>query len=358
MGPLNNCMNRINGWSQPINPTTGQPQGFARRHIATRVATACCFPQEIAAIVQNALLSVVQAPCAVLKLGVGTAACIFKSSDLLQKLNNKLPYSLTDFMRTVARVIGYAIGAFSTITLGALISPSANFRLHCALGLVSNQREAALKALLEKQELKKQEEVAEGILKTLLETQEAQEDIKDMLKNLSQSATKPVETIDPVVQNEAQSKPEQEVLREVPNENKGSEVQKEPAESIETGIPEATHFEESAAPGEESAAPGLNGINEEKEEVKQDPEGAEVKEEYVAKHIGEDSQQLGRSDKNSGVAKGRYKKYAPAKNQNWLVAKVGGLWETAASGISGAGRFGMRAAKGSLQMAKDVVFSG
>lgn len=142
MEPFNNVMNGINDWSLPRNPYTNEPQSFFKREVATRVATVTVgAPVEITAVAQNIFRAVTNGVFIPLKIVVNVFSCI-SGSNSLDDLDDFLP-KVQSFLKAVYRVVAYAIGTFSTFTLG-FISPSANFKLHEALGLAENRRERDL----------------------------------------------------------------------------------------------------------------------------------------------------------------------------------------------------------------------
>jgi len=152
----------MDDWSQPVNLHTGATQGFNKRHILPRIVNGtCALPTEVIAVVENIFLTPITAASSVLKIGVKGLAWI-SGSETLEKVDQKLP-GVTDFLKTVANVIRYAIGAISTSTLG-FFSPSLNFKFHTSvLGIVVNRREAFVKAALEEEEARKAAELAKKI---------------------------------------------------------------------------------------------------------------------------------------------------------------------------------------------------
>lgn len=136
---LNNLMNRVDGWGQPNNPETNEPQGVFKRVFATRAATvAFGVPLEVAAVAENVFKATVKGIFIPVRLAVNTFSCL-TGSEACEDCNDKLP-KVKSFLRAVYRVAAYAIGTFFTLTLG-FISPAANFKLHAALGLAENRRE-------------------------------------------------------------------------------------------------------------------------------------------------------------------------------------------------------------------------
>lgn len=162
MSPLNNLMNRVDGWSQSLNPETDEPQGFFKRVVAGRLATVVFgVPLEVAAAAQNVFKTFYKGVFMPLKVVANTISCV-SGTDALDVLDEKLP-KYKSFFKAVYRVAAYAIGTFFTLTVG-FISPAANFKLHAVLGLGVNERERdqqAAAALIDIENAKK----AEAVLK-------------------------------------------------------------------------------------------------------------------------------------------------------------------------------------------------
>ena len=212
MEPLiNPIMNQVECWSQ--NNEKGI-QGWAKRHVLTRGVTVLVgVPLEIATIVQNIIAAPFYAVGASFEL-VTKSFRMCSSSEILRKIDEALP-SPKQFIKTVLRVAAYIVGTFSTLFIG-FISPSANFRLHCAvpfLELSTNFRENKIKAeykrkLEEEQQKRAQEEAqAEEILAAvaaMLERAEieAEREANNLLKNPEE--VKPEETKVVTQQVEAQ----------------------------------------------------------------------------------------------------------------------------------------------------------
>ena len=186
MHALNNWMNRIDGWRHSVD-ANGNPRSFFKKEILSRFGTALVgTPLEIAAVAQNIIAAPITAVGVVAKLGVKTVRCV-TSAEFFKKLDNALP-SLKDFIRTVLRVFAYAIGAFSTATIG-FISPDLNFAAHCKvpfLHLAYNKQQQIDQAAVEVQrqrtaeeELKAHEEQAlYDTVAKLIEDQQIEEDKK------------------------------------------------------------------------------------------------------------------------------------------------------------------------------------
>jgi len=154
MGPFMETMCNIDRWSKPVDPQTGAANSVFLRYGVTRAASVVvAAPTAIVAAAQNALYTPFIAAGAVLRLGVKTIACLSSPESALNKFANKLP-SVVDFLKTVARVAGYAIAAFTSATLGFL-APVVNMKMLQSCGLVVNKREEAIKAELAEEEAKR-----------------------------------------------------------------------------------------------------------------------------------------------------------------------------------------------------------
>lgn len=154
MGPLNNILNRINTWSNP------ETNAF-KKVIGTRVTNLLVStPLEIAAIAQNILLTPVYAASTVFK-GFTKVVALVTGSQAIKNFEAKLP-GFTKLLNAIAGIVAYTIGAAFTATLGVL-SPRANFAVHCGLGLVSNKKQNAAIAELEAIEFQKFQEELNAI---------------------------------------------------------------------------------------------------------------------------------------------------------------------------------------------------
>lgn len=151
MIPVNELLNRVNEWNAPEYNTF-------KRHVGTRLtnlyATA---PTQALAVAQNILIVPFQAVGVALNAGVKVVTMI-NGSQAAKDFRAKLP-DLTDLVRTVARIVLYAIGTALTATLG-VISPETNFTVQCALGLAINQREEAIKNALIEAEMERLNQAA------------------------------------------------------------------------------------------------------------------------------------------------------------------------------------------------------
>lgn len=131
--PLHNLLNRIDGWSESGSTFKGV--------IGARAANlVVAVPTELGAVAQNVLLTPVQAAGIILGLGARVVAFISGSATVKQ-FQESMP-GLTDFLRTVARIVAFSIGTGLTATVG-VVSPTANFKAQCALGLVYSEKQEA-----------------------------------------------------------------------------------------------------------------------------------------------------------------------------------------------------------------------
>lgn len=153
MVPVNELLNRGNDWN------TCQANNAFKRFMAPRVANLCLVaPLEAVAVAQNILIVPVQSVGIVLNVGAKMISVI-SGSKAVKNFQEKMP-NLTDLVRTIARIVTYAVGSVLTATLGVL-SPYANFKVQCALGHAINRREEAIKvALLEAEITKLADEAA------------------------------------------------------------------------------------------------------------------------------------------------------------------------------------------------------
>ena len=153
MVPVNELLNRGNDWN------TSQSKNAFVRFVAPRVANLTLVaPLEAVAVAQNILIVPVQSVGIVLNVGAKVIYAI-SGSKAVKNFQENMP-NLTDLVRTIARIVTYAVGSVLTATIGVL-SPYANFRVQCALGHAINRRQEAIKvALLEAEIAKLAEEAA------------------------------------------------------------------------------------------------------------------------------------------------------------------------------------------------------
>lgn len=225
MSPLNQVMNRVDSWGQKVDEI-GIPQSWAKRHLLTRAITfAAGVPVELTAALQNIIATPVYAAGVVGKLATKTLR-VCSSSEFLKNLDEVLP-GPAQLVRTVLRVVAYAIGAIFTGTLGVL-SPSANFRLHCSVpfvDLTTNVREAKLKSEwqqkieAEKQKRAEEEAQAEEILAAVAAMLEKAEMEAEKEENERRAAAELAKTAE-------QQKTGQEVVARVDDVSSSEEIAK------------------------------------------------------------------------------------------------------------------------------------
>lgn len=220
MGPVNNILNRINTWNDP-------EVGAFKRVIGARAANVfVTVPTELAAVAQNVLLAPVYTASTALKLSAKTVAYI-SGSETVKNFEAKLP-GFTELLRTVARIVAYSIGTILTATVG-VISPKANFNMHCALGLAIDKREEVVKITFE--EIKANEAAEKIEEQRVVELQE--------LENLATAYT-PADKIETeAAEDKALQDDFAELLTEVPVEENDvantliEEIEYQPEEEIE-----------------------------------------------------------------------------------------------------------------------------
>lgn len=149
---VNALLNRAHDWQHSKN------NGFTR-HIAPRItnlfATA---PFEGLAIAQNIIMAPIQVLGVTLNCGAKLVSCI-SGSKSVKNFQAKMP-DFTDLLRTITRIFTYTIGTLLTATVG-FISPSANFKIQCALALAINRREELAKMAILEAELERLTALAE-----------------------------------------------------------------------------------------------------------------------------------------------------------------------------------------------------
>lgn len=148
MIPISGIMNHISEMAHAETLFT--------KHISTRVAVLFgAFPLELCASLENAIKLPFQTSLALVKLAC-KAIDLCHDSQSIKNVTDKLP-GLSDLIKTVLKIAGYAAGAFVTLSFG-ILRPYDNFRLHAAFQLVKNEKvlaekkAAELKALTERQE--------------------------------------------------------------------------------------------------------------------------------------------------------------------------------------------------------------
>ena len=152
------------------------------RYVTSRLAAVPVLGAEVMAIAKETLIT---APSKMISLVAGLGArviSVISGSEAMKKFAEKQS-DLTDFLRTVGKIVVSVIGIGLTSTIG-IISPDANFALHCKLGLAINQKE-------ELDSLQKEWEVINGQIRHLaIEQAEtiaeriAKEEVKEEAKKI------------------------------------------------------------------------------------------------------------------------------------------------------------------------------
>ncbi|MBA3815856.1 MAG: hypothetical protein H0X29_04930 [Parachlamydiaceae bacterium] len=148
---VNNFLNRVEAWGNNFNPETFEEQGWCKKNVATRFATFFVGSVlDVTAVAKEALTAV----CVPAKIVLNKIS-IISGSEGINSIERELP-STTSLFKTVYRVLAYALGAFSSLTLGVL-SPSLNFRFHCYLGIAKNhiERDQEISSFLQQVEYDK-----------------------------------------------------------------------------------------------------------------------------------------------------------------------------------------------------------
>lgn len=147
---LNTALNHAEDLSKPVNPVTGEAQGWVGRTVKPRLFNAFnTAPREVGLIAANTFGVVLATPAAVIKTVIVKPIAFISSSQAVKDFNDKLP-SLTAVLKTVARIIQLVVGLASTVLFGVFLSPSLNFKAHIALGLAKDLRkEEAAQAVVE-----------------------------------------------------------------------------------------------------------------------------------------------------------------------------------------------------------------
>lgn len=157
MGPLNELMNKVDGWCQLANQA-GEPQGVLVRYGVTRaVSVLGCAPLEIGAVAQNAVYGFAQGIALPFQVLSNTFSWISGSEccDFISRGKSTIEL-VSDLLATVYKVAAYAIGTASTVILG-FAAPAANLSIHSRAGIFENRREVAL-AVLNAQKAKELDE--------------------------------------------------------------------------------------------------------------------------------------------------------------------------------------------------------
>ena len=153
MAPLDRLMNRVADMTHS--------NSIFKQHVLSRATVmAGCLPLEAIAVAQNLIKLPFEAVLMTIKVPVKIVnACLHSAN--LKNFEERLPGPL-QLIKTAFKVIGFAIGALFTGTLG-ILSPYRNFRLHTALDLVSDEK-AAAELLKREQEAARQQELQREVM--------------------------------------------------------------------------------------------------------------------------------------------------------------------------------------------------
>ena len=149
MSALNKLMNHVASLSYAEN--------FFVRHVSTRaIMTLGGVPVEILTSLQNLIFIPFQPIGLVSKYTIKILNMGIDSQRIRNFEEKYLP-GFSDIFKTALKVFGYALGAIFTATIGFLY-PWGNFRLHCGVGLVTDEKTQAERRHLELQALKQRAE--------------------------------------------------------------------------------------------------------------------------------------------------------------------------------------------------------
>lgn len=148
MSPFDRLMNRVDNCSDSTS--------FFKSQIGTRLTLGVGgIPLELLASVQNIIKLPFQVALATLKVPVKIINFAL-GSPTLKEYDHKLP-GLLSLAKTVLKTIGYAIGTLFTATLGLILSPHKNYRLHVLFGLVTDMKAQQARQKLELEAVKQRE---------------------------------------------------------------------------------------------------------------------------------------------------------------------------------------------------------
>lgn len=138
---VNNMVNLARDWSQKIHPETNKPQGLLKRLVAPRAAMTGAAVCDIGQVAKNMLQGTIQIPGVAAKWVIKPFSWI-SGSEAVKKFESRFP-GLSDLLKTVARIVAFAIGAGVAGTVG-IVYPRAGIKLHDAMGLSYDKRAAAI----------------------------------------------------------------------------------------------------------------------------------------------------------------------------------------------------------------------
>ena len=140
------------------------------RHISSRFLATFCIPVEMLASLENMIRLPFQCAALTVKIPAKLLNVVFDSMSL-REFETQLAGPL-DILKTALKIVGYAVGIFFTASLGALISPLGNFKLHCAFGLISDEESIHNIRLADEKkqnEIANQQKIIETRLKKVIE---------------------------------------------------------------------------------------------------------------------------------------------------------------------------------------------
>ena len=159
MSPLNGLMNHVAELSRSENCFT--------RTVSARAAMILGgIPLEIAATAQNLITLPFQPIGMTCKIMVKVVNFGINSK-ILKNVEDFLP-GLGQIAITAYKIVAYAIGTVFTCVLG-LLSPMTNFHLHCALGLIHDEKAEAERMQAEEEEAR-QHELQEAMIQAKIQT--------------------------------------------------------------------------------------------------------------------------------------------------------------------------------------------
>lgn len=160
MYALNKLMNHVANLSYS--------ESFFVRNISTRaVMTLAGVPLEILTSFQNLVFIPIQ-PLGVLSKFTIKILNMGIDSQRLRNFEEKYLPGIPQILITALKVFGYALGAVFSATLG-FVYPWGNFKLHCALGLITDEKTQAERHHLE-MEILKQKAAQELALKAQIQS--------------------------------------------------------------------------------------------------------------------------------------------------------------------------------------------
>lgn len=173
MNPLNHLMN--------YSAELAQTPAFTSKNIYSRSLMATAAPIEFIAVLENAIKLPFQATTVIIKIPAKLINVVINSTSL-KEFESKLSTPL-NVLKTTLKIVGYAVGFFFTMSLG-ILRPYENFQLHCAFGLVTNQKTEKMHLLAEEnkqKEIENYEGMLEKRLKVIVDTMRQQKNPPKLL---------------------------------------------------------------------------------------------------------------------------------------------------------------------------------